>query len=160
MTGKIELPFCFDNYVQFYILFYMISQGKFKIILCLLLVVWLILVVDDDYDIASLIRISLEKVGLSASSFTDPSIALEVFKQKSSDYNLVISDIRMPTMNGYEFVQQLKKIKPNIRVLIMSAFEFNSNLPNNFSHSDVDDFLEKPITMTKLNKAVLSYTHN
>ena len=39
-------------------------------------------------------------MGLSVSSFTDPSLALEEFSKKPSDYELVISDIRMPSMNG------------------------------------------------------------
>jgi CheY-like chemotaxis protein len=68
----------------------------------------LLLVVDDDYDIASLIKIGLEKNGLSVSPFTDPTLALEEFSKKSSDYELVISDIRMPEMNGHEFVKQVK----------------------------------------------------
>jgi len=64
----------------------------------------MILIVDDDYDIAFLIKISLEKVGLFASFFTDPLMALDEFKSNSIDYDLVISDIRMPIMNGYEFI--------------------------------------------------------
>jgi CheY-like chemotaxis protein len=72
----------------------------------------LLLVVDNDYDITSLIKNGLEKIGLSVSSFTDPSLALEEFINKPSDYELVISDIRMPSMNGYEFVKQVKKINP------------------------------------------------
>jgi CheY-like chemotaxis protein len=59
-----------------------------------------------------LIKNGLEKIGLSVSSFTDPSLALEEFINKPSDYELVISDIRMPSMNGYEFVKQVKKINP------------------------------------------------
>ena len=63
----------------------------------------LLLVVDDDYDIASIIKIGLEKMGLSVFSFTEPSLALEEFSKKPSNYELVISDIMMPSMNGYEF---------------------------------------------------------
>ena len=58
--------------------------------------------VDDDYDITSLVKNGLEKMGLSVSSFTDPSLALEEFSKIPSDYELVISDIRMPSMNGYD----------------------------------------------------------
>ena len=83
----------------------------------------LLLVVDDDYDIASLIKIDLEKIGLSVSSFTDPSLALEEFSKKPSEYELVISDIRMPSMNGYEFIKQVKKINPKVNVVLMTAFE-------------------------------------
>ena len=83
----------------------------------------LLLVVDDDYDIASLIKISLEKIGLSVSSFTDPSLALEEISKRPSEYELVISDIRMPSMNGYEFVKQVTKMNPKVNVILMTAFE-------------------------------------
>ncbi|HEY7079922.1 MAG TPA: response regulator [Nitrososphaeraceae archaeon] len=113
----------------------------------------MILIVDDDYDIASLVKISLEKAGLFVSSFTDPLLALEKFRSDPSIYNLVISDIRMPHMNGYEFVQQVKKLKPNLKIILMSAFEF-SDLEIS---SEIDDFLEKPISLRRLNEIVLRY---
>jgi DNA-binding NtrC family response regulator len=112
----------------------------------------LLLVVDDDYDIAFLIRICIENMGLSVSSFTDPLLALEEFRKKPSDYELVISDIRMPSMNGYEFVKQVKKINPKVNVILMTAFEiedkeFHSILPL----IKIDGFLQKPFSMSKLN---------
>ena len=113
------------------------------------------LVVDDDYDIASLIKISLEKMGLSVSSFTDPSLALEEFSKKPSDYELVISDIRMPSMNGYEFVKHVKKINPEVNVILMTAFEienkeFYSILPS----IKINGFLRKPFSITELNDII------
>lgn len=116
----------------------------------------MILIVDDDYDIASLIRFGLEKVGLSASSFSNPLMALEAFTQKPSDYDLVICDIRMPAMNGYEFVQQLKKVKPDVSVFLMSSFEFD-DLPNTLSSSDIQGYLEKPISIHEINQTVLEH---
>ena len=59
--------------------------------------------------ILHLIQTSLEKADLSVSSFTDPLVALETFRHTPSNYDLVISDIRMPHLNGYELVQQIKK---------------------------------------------------
>ena len=110
------------------------------------------LVVDDDYDIASFIKIGLERMGLSVSSFTDPSLALEEFSKKPSDYELVISDIRMPDMNGYEFVKQVKKINPKVNVILTTAFEiedkeFHSILPS----IKINGFLQKPFSITQLN---------
>jgi DNA-binding NtrC family response regulator len=115
----------------------------------------LLLVVDDDYDIASLIKIDLEKMGLSVSSFTDPSLALEEFSKKSSDYELVISDIRMPSMNGYEFIKQVKKIKPQVNVILMTAFqiedkEFHRILPS----IKINGFLQKPFSIGQLNDII------
>jgi DNA-binding NtrC family response regulator len=110
-----------------------------------------LLVVDDDHDITSLIKIGLEKIGLSMSSFIDPSLALEEFRNKPSDYELVISDVRMPSMNGYEFVKQVKKINPKVKVILMTAFEiedkeFHRVLPL----IKIDGFLQKPFSISKL----------
>jgi DNA-binding NtrC family response regulator len=114
-----------------------------------------LLVIDDDYDIASLIRIGLEKIGLSVSSFTDPLLAFEEFRKKPSDYELVISDVRMPSMNGYEFVKQVKKINPKVSVILMTSFEiedkeFHRILPS----IKVDGFLQKPFSISKLNDII------
>jgi two-component system, cell cycle response regulator CpdR len=70
--------------------------------------------VDDDFDIASLIKVSLDKVGLSALPFINPLEALETFRSGFADYDLVISDIKMPRMNGCEFVKEIKKIKTSV----------------------------------------------
>jgi two-component SAPR family response regulator len=111
----------------------------------------LLLVVDDDHDIASLIKVGLEKIGLLVSSFTDPLLALEEFSKNPPDYEVVISDIRMPSMNGYEFVKQVKKINRKVKVILMSAFEiedkeFHRILPS----IKIDGFLQKPFSMSKL----------
>jgi CheY-like chemotaxis protein len=119
----------------------------------------MILVVDDDFDISSLIKVSLEKAGFSVSSFTDPVLALENFRPHQTEYDLVISDIRMPVMDGYEFVQQIKKIKPmSASTKLMSAFEFSEL--EGVSDSDIDGFLEKPITLRKLNDIVVKCMNN
>lgn len=94
----------------------------------------MILIVDDR-DIVLIIKISLDKVGLTVSSFTDPLMALETFRQTPSDYDLIISDIRMPHLNGYDFVRQIKNIKPTMKILLMSAFEYEySAFQKGFHH--------------------------
>jgi CheY-like chemotaxis protein len=64
-----------------------------------------------EADIATLIKLSLKKVGLSAISFSDPLPALEEFRSHAADYDLLISDVRMPTMDGYQFSMAGKKDK-------------------------------------------------
>jgi CheY-like chemotaxis protein len=70
-----------------------------------------IVVVDDEGDIVNQIKRYLEAMdGLKVYTFTDPFAALEHFNSDCKDHHdLVISDIRMPGMNGYEFVKQVKK---------------------------------------------------
>jgi CheY-like chemotaxis protein len=65
-----------------------------------------ILVLDDDFDLATLVEQILQKDGFkNVFAFTDPLLALEHFRINHKDYSLIISDIRMPTMNGFEFVR-------------------------------------------------------
>ncbi|MGN6630774.1 MAG: response regulator [Nitrososphaeraceae archaeon] len=50
-------------------------------------------------------------------------MGLDTFRQTPSNYDLVISDIRIPHLNGYEFVRQIKMIRRDVKVILMSAFE-------------------------------------
>ena len=73
-------------------------------------------------------------------------------------YVLVISDFRMPGMNGIEFAIKIKEIKPDIKILLMTAFEINNEeLKNVISSVKVDEFISKPILMSKLNVIVEKY---
>lgn len=102
-----------------------------------------ILVLDDDMDIGNLFKLGLQRsLGLDASVFTDPPLALEHFKINSEKYDLVISDVRMPVMNGYEFVTKVKQINPAVKVCLMSAFEVNDLDLNSVR---IDEFLQNPI---------------
>jgi DNA-binding NtrC family response regulator len=82
-----------------------------------------ILAIDDEYDIVNIIKLFLQNHGFKVSIFIDPYTALEHFVSNSQDYHIVISDIRMPSMNGYEFVKQVKGIKPQVKIILMTSFE-------------------------------------
>ena len=82
-----------------------------------------ILVVDDEYDIVNAIKIWLERQNFFVCAFTDPLLALEHFKHNSNIISLVLSDIRMPKMNGYQLVCKIKTLQPKVKVTLMSAIE-------------------------------------
>lgn len=74
--------------------------------------------VDDDFDNATLVKTTLQRNGFkNVIVFTKPSLALENFRINYKDYCLVISDIRMPEMKGFEFARSISRIKPEIKVL-------------------------------------------
>ena len=113
-----------------------------------------IVVVDDEHDIVNQIKRSLETMdGLKVYTFTDPFAALEHFNSGCKDHHIVISDIRMPGMNGYEFVKQVKKIDPQVKIILMSSFEIGDN---NLVVPDVkiDTFLQKPFSLDILTNIV------
>ena len=83
------------------------------------------MIIDDEFDIVNIFKQGLERRGFHVFGFTEPTLALEHFQLNQEKYGLVISDLRMPGMNGYEFVKKVKEIRPEIKVFLMTAFEIN-----------------------------------
>jgi DNA-binding NtrC family response regulator len=102
-----------------------------------------ILAVDDDSDIVALIEQALHRHGFKVSAFSDPVMALEDFKVNCKDCSLILSDIRMPGMNGYKFVKKTKEIDKQIKVILMTAFEIeDKEFHNLLPDIKVDAFLQ------------------
>lgn len=120
-----------------------------------------ILLLDDDFDIITVFRIGLEDKGFHVSGFTDPLLALDHFQMKSEQFGLVISDIRMPVINGYDFIQKVKEMKPEVKVFLMTAFkiddvEFRRELPL----VKVDEIIHKPISLEDFTSMVIKHINN
>src|SRR4051812_36870942 len=79
-----------------------------------------ILVVDDEPDNISVFSIGLEDEGFIVDTFTDPQLALSAFKAET--YDLLILDIKMPNMNGFELYEKVKKIDNKLKVCFLTAF--------------------------------------
>jgi len=73
-----------------------------------------ILIVDDEIDILSVVKRRLQQYGFNTCCFTKPNIALERYKASSNTHQLIISDLLMPKMNGFEFVRKVKEINSNV----------------------------------------------
>ena len=80
-----------------------------------------ILLVDDEPDIVNLFTDLLNKEDYDVISFTNPLKALEHYKTNFSRYGLVISDILMPGMSGFDLLKDIKKIDATISFFLMSA---------------------------------------
>ena len=106
-----------------------------------------ILIVDDESDVNLAVKMVLEDNGFKVDSFTDPLLALENFKGEAEMYDLIILDIRMPDMNGFELYKEIKKIDDKVRVCFLTAGEmdydqFGKEL---FPALDENCFIQKPI---------------
>ena len=80
-----------------------------------------ILLIDDEPDITFTIKNILEDNGFKVDSFTDPTIALESYK--INFYDLVILDIKMPKMNGFQLYTKIKEKDPKIKICFLTAGE-------------------------------------
>jgi DNA-binding NtrC family response regulator len=102
-----------------------------------------ILLVDDEPDIINLFKDLLENKNYEVIDFTNPLEALENYKTNWDQYGLVISDIRMPGMTGFDLLKNIKKIDATISFFLMSA-----NDTINYSEIEgikIDGFIQKPI---------------
>ncbi len=82
-----------------------------------------ILIIDDHIDIANAIKITLQKDGFNVSVFNDPFLALEHFKSNLKKFPVVLSDVRMPRMNGIELMAKIKDLEPEVKAIFMTAFD-------------------------------------
>jgi len=74
-------------------------------------------------------------------------LALDHFQKNFEQYRLVVSDIRMPIIDGYQFIKKVKEIKPDVKVFFMSAFLTDDiRYATALSLLRVDEYIEKPIS--------------
>jgi len=116
-----------------------------------------ILILDDEFDLVTILKQGLERKGFRVFSFTDPFLALEHFKINAFNYNLVISDLRMPGMNGFEFLTKVKEIKSDIMIFLMTAFEVSDMQSFAISSLKINEFIVKPFSIHNLNVIIDKY---
>lgn len=112
-----------------------------------------IMVVDDERDILSIVKRGLEsKNRFQVETFIDAESALESLKENSGDYyDLVLTDIRMPKINGFELYRRIKESNPSMKIVFITAFEINKEEFSKVIPSlDVIDFISKPVSMSTL----------
>jgi CheY-like chemotaxis protein len=110
--------------------------------------------VDDEPDIILLCKIVLEEGGFEVYTFTDSIVALTNFKP--GFYDLIILDIKMPNMDGFELYRKIKEKDQNTKVCFLTASEmyYETFRKNGFGLVDKDLFLRKPIENDELIKKV------
>lgn len=106
-----------------------------------------VLILDDDVDFNSLLTDIFEQADYIVTSLKDPIEAIEVFK--NTDYDLVVTDHRMPEMSGAEFMKVIKQMKPEVPVIMVSGFMENDTIRSLISGGVGGVFL-KPLNIFSL----------
>lgn len=112
-----------------------------------------ILIVDDEPSLAKMLRRQLERQGYSVESETDPSTALERFRQAPEKFDLVITDMTMPQMTGAQLIRELKQIRKDIRTIICTGYD-KQVASEKTAEIGVNGFIMKPINRGTLLKTV------
>ena len=113
-----------------------------------------ILVVDDEPDLTQVSTLALEYHGFKVDSFNDPQEALSKFEPGL--YDLVILDIKMPKMDGFELYHEIKKKDNNAKVCFLTASElyYEEFRKKEYYALDRDMFIRKPIENEELVKEI------
>ena len=118
-----------------------------------------ILIVDDEMDITLAFKKGLESNGFFVDIYNDPIAALLNFK--SDFYDLLLVDVRMPKMNGFELYQEIEKVDKKTKVCFITAFEvYYHALREIFPTLEVGCFIRKPIEIDDLVKRINAEIHS
>jgi YesN/AraC family two-component response regulator len=114
-----------------------------------------LMVVDDEKDILRIIKRDLEAGNnntFEVDTFYSSELAIRAFDNHPKDYyDLILTDIRMPKINGFELYRRIKEKNPSMKIAFITAFEINKEEFNKVLPSiDVKDFIIKPISMSDL----------
>ncbi len=109
-------------------------------------------IVDDDPGTTMFFQEALQTIaGISIFTFTDPILALEDFQVKDYAYVLVISDFKMPGLNGMELLKKIRDSNRFVRTILMTAFTIDDNLFREYTKKKIiNGYLQKPIGLHDL----------
>src|SRR5919107_2211251 len=113
---------------------------------------YIVMIVDDERDITTIFKIGLENNQFIVTTFNDPVEALSKFRPGL--YDLLILDIRMPGMNGFQLYRKIRDVDNKVKICFLTAFdesrrEFRTSFP---FLEEVKCYLKKPITVRDLVK--------
>ena len=115
-----------------------------------------ILIVDDEPDVAELAATVLRMDGHTVTICHNGADAVDFFRKRPTEIDLVILDLVMPKMDGNETFVKMKEINPNVRVLLSSGYSRN-DMPSGLMRMGVLGFLAKPYAVEELARAVKRY---
>ena len=104
-----------------------------------------VLLVDDEPDICMAYQIVLEDAGFECISYTDSTKALQEFKP--SYYDLILLDIKMPVLNGFELCKKIREIDKTVHIMFITASEayYEKFRGQHFPELSKINYIQKPI---------------
>ncbi len=112
-----------------------------------------IMYVDDEASVCQFVKQALEMLGYIVHTYIHPVEALEHFRTKGKDYNLIITDMGMPRVNGLDLSQRIQKMQPGIPIILMSGND--GGVPHaTLAQAGIKRVVTKPVSCRDLSLAV------
>jgi CheY-like chemotaxis protein len=112
-----------------------------------------ILFVDDEANLAELGEAALERLGYQVEARTSPDEALALFSRCKDEFDLVVTDLSMPRMNGDSLTRRIQALRPDIPVILCTGNSENVT-PENAQAMGIKALLMKPLSMQELSGTV------
>jgi len=113
-----------------------------------------ILIVDDEAEVRAVARDMLKANGYTTLDTGDPTLALRIARTESQPIHLLLTDVVMPLMNGRELAEQMRTIRPTMKILYMSAYSTETVEDYGIRLAPGEPFVMKPFTMESLNSTL------
>jgi DNA-binding response OmpR family regulator len=107
-----------------------------------------LLLVDDEPSITQTFELGLKQYGFEVDSFNNPVSALAAFSP--GKYDLLLFDIRMPIMNGFELYKEIRKVDQNAKICFITAYEIDDDFKKSFPTMTLRHLIKKPILIENL----------
>ena len=112
-----------------------------------------ILYVDDEEGVILSGRGILEKLGFEVTTMTSPLEALDLFGSGPDAFDLVLTDMSMPFMNGLELAERLKQVRPDIPIIMSTGFSLGIT-PKRLETAGIRELVMKPLIAGELAQAI------
>ncbi len=112
-----------------------------------------VLYVDDEEALVFLASRVLTHLGHQISGFTDPEQALEAFRAQPQDFDVVVTDLSMPHMSGFELAREVLAVRPGIPVLMTTGY-IGEEDEGNARAAGISEVILKPVTMEELGQVL------
>ena len=116
-----------------------------------------ILLADDEESLRALGAMMLERLGFTVLTAVDGRDALELYRKRQSEISLVMLDLTMPHMDGAQALGELRRINPDIRVILASGYS-EEDVAARFAGKRLSGVLQKPYSLNKLRELLMKVT--
>jgi DNA-binding response OmpR family regulator len=113
------------------------------------------MVVDDEQSLSTLFKDFLSTEGYDVVAFTNPLLALDHFKNNSNGYSLIITDLRMPGLNGIDFANKVRELNDHVKIFLTTAFDIQDLIDKpGYANSNIEKVIQKPIRLRQLREII------
>ncbi len=113
-----------------------------------------ILIVDDEYAFCRSLKIFFDKIGFEPLIATNGEHAIDIVREEKPA--IMTLDIRMPGLNGYDILQKVKRLNPDLFIIVITAIDV-PNMEEMLEHSGAHALLHKPIDLQKLSDTIYGF---